>query len=122
MARLTAERWKEIEKEINHSYDWFCSDWIKSIARDLFFEVDALRDESLAWKMTSKVGWAGSDQMEEDLRVALNKLRIAEDTLDRIHREISMRTDQQIHDYAKDALMIIRDKKEPSTFPAEKEK
>jgi hypothetical protein len=44
--RLTPEREAEIEKEVNSLGMWFCSNWIKDIARDLVAQRDALRGEN----------------------------------------------------------------------------
>jgi hypothetical protein len=40
---MTPEREAEIEKEVNSLGMWFCSNWIKDIARDLVAQRDALR-------------------------------------------------------------------------------
>mgnify|MGYP001586834882 CR=1 FL=1 len=50
MTRMTKERWAVIEKEMAIPLGWFCSDWIKDIAKDLYDEILVYRAERDEYK------------------------------------------------------------------------
>jgi protein-disulfide isomerase-like protein with CxxC motif len=70
---MTEARWKEISAEFDltdphfKNIQWFCSDWIKAIARDLFNEV-------LILKLERDTARARATALEADLLTADDEL------------------------------------------------
>jgi len=79
----------------------------------LLEEIDALRDESLSWKMTSKVGWGGAEEMQRQLDLATEALRLIS-----MRKEGFADDNYQCIEIADDALNAIKQKEPSTTFTA----